>query len=909
MKINMSDPKVLGNFLATAIKIAPARRYAFIPWDHGMGYLGLLSDDDPGEGIARKGLMSMKSFSQTVQAATKLLPHGKFDLIVYYMCLMGQMDVMAETQKFADFAVASPPSLPMLGLNFREALKLFNAESSTREVAINLVKSSIESMEKESFLNAALSAYDLSVMPKVVSALKNLTDDLEQIAGKYCAEITKTLFFATHLQSLENDISSKNASSWSVRLDDWLHKLKMEIPDLKKDNIEVAEKALQELVIATGATSGAEDAIGIGMYLPVFRDSMNSAYSAMEFGRLSGVGNFLNRLYDNRSKLNTKMPVIENIEIGTVKVKNGKDGQSNEDFELTRSDVITPLKRNVIRYNIHGSNILFSQIMQIEIENGKRIVNHIHMVTNNRTERNKLQEEKTNGFFSSISPNYKNGDNLMMLEIPAVKYKVYYKGKLHDVTVENNALSSKTYENLSYIYALYSDPTLNGQVLKVKLAFYNTSKLLYQMTAYGDTTGRSFVVQLPPRAGGTLRLGTYVFDQNNNLTIEYGENITLDNRSYLVLLLDLLKNNTEIENIINVSTFDDQKVKAKSPRVKVVHNEHQDRLIENTYKNWKNNVIGRYAMVEFVASDNQVLALPNSRILSLQNISLANTWILSDSNDEEIGRGNFNVFEVGVPQLVLHLPNKKNYLVGQTVESWYAFLSGSGNDRIWYLVGEGDGVRSMLVPLEQYKPENLEGVWRSDSELWRFYDGKVEYMRLKEKLVAKGTYTTRNDLIKMQNMPFDEYAYYFDRANNQLTLVSSEQKRVSVLKKVSDTVSNVTDNNVNTTDNSDYTADKPVDVPNHNSMQVPLVGSWISGSDTGNARMTIVSFPGTPFFNLHLVSKGQGTTICFFSIVNNSLYATYLDGSKGIIGFNMTDENTLTLYFPNMPPISFTRQN
>ena len=902
-EINMSDPDVLENFLTEAIKTAPADRYAFIPWDHGLGMLGLLSDDDPGASGARKGLMTLKQFSKAVQNAAAVLPRRKFDLIIYNMCLMGQLDVMSETWKFADFAIASPPSLPMIGLNFKQSLQLFNRETSTRQTAIELVNSGIRSLERESFLNAALSAYDLSVMPEITASLKNLSDELGVISDSRSAELTKTLAFASHLQNLNDDLDNLDRSSWSIRLDDWMHKLKKEIPDINQDNIRITENLLNRLVIATGATPGAEDAQGIGLYLPYVRKAMNSLYDELEFGKQSGVKDFLMRLYDNQKKLKIPRPRIDNIEIGTIKVKEGRTGLSNDDFILTVSDRITPLRRNVMRFNISGRGILLSKIFQTEIRNGKRFINYFQIVTNNRIERQKAQEESS-GFFSSISPDYKDGDNLMMFEIPGVKYRISCNHKLYDATVNNVSLSSKTYENLSTVDGLYTDSTLNGRELKVRLEFFNTTKTLYKVTALGDTSGRSFTGQVVLRSGGILKLANYVVDQNRKITVEYGEPIHLKKDSTMDLLLDLLENDTVIQNGIIAKTLALDNYSEFSAPVKVVRNQEQDRLLENTYRNWGGGTAGKYAMVQFTTSGNETMVVPNFRILSLKSVKKRNAWFLNDSNDQEIAHGNFNIFVEGVPEIILHLPEKNDYSTGQTVESWYAFLSGTGENRVWYLVGEGDGVRSMLVPLEQYKPEVLDGLWRSDTELWKFDHGRVEYMRIKEKLVAKGTYTVHNDLIKMNNMPFDEYAFYYDRAHRQLTLVPREQKRVSVLKKVSDTVTDVTVKKDNSSDNSKKAADNKAAA----GIGSFIAGNWLSGTDTGNAKMTIASYPGTPYFSMQLLSRGQGMTICTFSVNGSQLDATFPDGTREKIGIYMADENTLTLYFPNMPPISFKRQ-
>ena len=71
--------------------------------------------------------------------------------------------------------------------------------------------------------------------------------------------------------------------------------------------------------------------------------------------------------------------------------------------------------------------------------------------------------------------------------------------------------------------------------------------------------------------------------------------------------------------------------------------------------------------------------------------------------------------------------------------------------------------------------------------------------------------------------------------------------------------------------------------------------------------MTVTAFPGTPYYSMQIISQGQGTVICSFSVRGNSLDATFPNGTKEVINFSMNGPDTVTLYFPNMPPITFFR--
>ena len=85
-----------------------------------------------------------------------------------------------------------------------------------------------------------------------------------------------------------------------------------------------------------------------------------------------------------------------------------------------------------------------------------------------------------------------------------------------------------------------------------------------------------------------------------------------------------------------------------------------------------------------------------------------------------------------------------------------------------------------------------------------------------------------------------------------------------------------------------------------------LCGQWLSDASIGNARLTITSFPGTQLYSLHLVTRGQGVIVATFKVVSGKLAMLYANGSRGEVGYRLSG-GQLTLLFPGMPPISFTR--
>ncbi|MDR1137815.1 MAG: hypothetical protein LBK91_05790, partial [Synergistaceae bacterium] len=101
---NMGDPAVLESFIKAGAAKYPARHAALVLWDHGGGWIGMLNDDDDaGDGADEITLAELENaLSRTAGA----MPGGKFDLLLFDMCLMGQAEAVTAMAPFANYMVA-----------------------------------------------------------------------------------------------------------------------------------------------------------------------------------------------------------------------------------------------------------------------------------------------------------------------------------------------------------------------------------------------------------------------------------------------------------------------------------------------------------------------------------------------------------------------------------------------------------------------------------------------------------------------------------------------------------------------------------------------------------------------------------------------------------------------------------
>ncbi len=99
-QINMSDPKVLADFITWGIKNYPAENYMLIMSDHGAGWPGALED------VSHHGWMTTPDLKNALAMAQKATGE-KIDVLGFDACLMASTEVAHEFAGVADYLVAS----------------------------------------------------------------------------------------------------------------------------------------------------------------------------------------------------------------------------------------------------------------------------------------------------------------------------------------------------------------------------------------------------------------------------------------------------------------------------------------------------------------------------------------------------------------------------------------------------------------------------------------------------------------------------------------------------------------------------------------------------------------------------------------------------------------------------------
>ena len=488
-EIDMSQPENITRFITICANRFPAERYAFVPWNHGGGWLAMIQDEDGGGGKVGKGSMTMSEFARAVQLGAKNLPKGKFDLLKFEMCLMGQLDVLSDVQAYnlADYVFASAPVEPAQGSDYLRILPLFRSDIATHDLAQRMVDLNINYYTKLG-RQASFSAYDLTQLPATIQALATLTKRLIPLTASKFKELTRATCFATHHEDLSEDLRRGQGSYSSVEIFDWLAKLENEVPGAPQAEIAALRSTLGKLIIKTASTPNFQECKGLTVYLPLRREFENKNYAGTNFGRASGLIAYLQTLYTAQDLLGQSQPKVTGIAMGHPKIIPGRSGQAGEDFTIEPISALRPFSQDVIRFQINGIGILTTKMLQFEERGGERFINCVQLVA----DFNKEQLEKNSGnILTSISPVYRDGTTTLIREI-TVKYKVGNAATLADITIENFMPNRNFFQNTSVGWGLYSDPTLGGQEVLVRVKFSNIAYVpLDAIAVQTDNQGRA----------------------------------------------------------------------------------------------------------------------------------------------------------------------------------------------------------------------------------------------------------------------------------------------------------------------------------------------------------------------------------------------------------------------------------
>lgn len=292
---DMGNYKNLVDFVKWGVDNFPAKRYFVAVWNHGSGWhfqktdqkadqVGIHDisyDDVTGNEITTEQLgVAMAEIKQYIGR--------NIDIYGSDACLMQMLEVATEMKSSVDYIVGSEETEPAEGWPYDTFMKKWtSAPSSTpAEVSILLSKEYLAAYSGGSYgtKKVTFSALDISKLDAVI-----------QSAGAMAAHLTS--MDAGAFDKVKNSLRTVQSYYYSDYKDygDFLKTI--EALPIKKDLqlLSKAQSDLKSLVLTVDSSAGYSKSKGITVWLPSSLGSYMDRYKGLEFDKLSGWSQFIEK--------------------------------------------------------------------------------------------------------------------------------------------------------------------------------------------------------------------------------------------------------------------------------------------------------------------------------------------------------------------------------------------------------------------------------------------------------------------------------------------------------------------------------------------------------------------------------------------------------------------------------------
>lgn len=360
-EVDMADPATLTDFIDWGVANYPAEKYALVLWDHGGGWMGLISDEYSGT------FMDMGELTTALADASADNGGLVLDILGFDACLMAGVEVASQVSDYAEIMVASEVTIPWNGWNYNASLwPLVEAPSMTAaEFAQVIVDGYVESysapLDGYPLMDITLSSIDLSLSSAVGTAADALATALLADLDGYVNYISAARA-ATEVYD--------DGSYAFVDLYDFAHELYSVVPDedakaLATDVMSAIDAAVlhEDHWNRTGGLSTV-DAHGLTVYFPSTSSDYLTDYgdlTYLSFPQGTGWDEFLEAYYAIQYSDNTAPVIDETTPTGDPVVVS-----SVTSFQANATD----LEENLLSYtwSVEGEVLQSSDSSHIDLD-------------------------------------------------------------------------------------------------------------------------------------------------------------------------------------------------------------------------------------------------------------------------------------------------------------------------------------------------------------------------------------------------------------------------------------------------------------------------------------------------------------------------------------------------------------
>jgi PKD repeat protein len=267
----MSDEKVLEDFLMWAKDNYPAQNYGLTMWDHGSG----IFKGDEVTGITKNFVGGMKLWEMsTAVKAFKKSTGQKIDVIGFDVCLLGQFETAHQFRNTADYIIASELTEPGDGWDYIAGFDTLttNPDIDPRVIAKNISETFVESYSQGGSQGATYSTQAVTSNIVMKEEFLSVFDSLANKLSYYMYDLKPLIEKARDQAYAAPNVQGGGEKNPDHRdLGDFLQYLNenLEYPEDLVKTTKNALDAYNKMIVHSGYTGAINnDATGVKIWMP-----------------------------------------------------------------------------------------------------------------------------------------------------------------------------------------------------------------------------------------------------------------------------------------------------------------------------------------------------------------------------------------------------------------------------------------------------------------------------------------------------------------------------------------------------------------------------------------------------------------------------------------------------------------
>ncbi|MBL8697130.1 MAG: hypothetical protein JNK67_02080 [Alphaproteobacteria bacterium] len=429
--VDSSDARLLSQHMADAFKRYPAQNYGVVLWNHGGGWSVLATDYDNPKAPGRKTGFQLPQVTGAVAEGLRLAGVPRLAMIGFDMCLMGQLETVAEFRDLASVLVASQAIEPGSGWSYDKFLPTLANPAAT---AHDLARSIVDTFHAYNIAagegTSTLAAIDLDKAAPLLASFDGALQALEPELPALWAPLSRSLFWAEQYakNGRIDDLQNEAHALASVDIVDAMKRVQAAAGDGFKARAEVERflAAAKDATIANLTSPRYRASNGIALYAPIRPTMVNGDYAGTRLAKETRWLPFLKALHGQIAQ-GSRAPEISQLDI--VDATNGAPVMRGAFGDNT-----------IIRMTMKGENVLFatSRVGEVDPVNKRTILMALGFLADTETMLERAQ--KATDAAELLAPIYDANGAKLSIDAPGIGLVVGSRDRFAQATISMLAL-------------------------------------------------------------------------------------------------------------------------------------------------------------------------------------------------------------------------------------------------------------------------------------------------------------------------------------------------------------------------------------------------------------------------------------------------------------------------------------